>query len=181
MFQNLSMAFAVVVLALSAFAGDENPFKDAKVGDWVEYKSSSEANGYKIESKLKETVSAKTDKEATVSVEMEMGGKKNPPSEMKIDLTKGYDLTTADTQPGAKAPKVEITNQGDETIAAGGKEYKTHWIETKKTVAMGPASIEQNVKFWSSKDVPLSGLVKMVTTMNNGGKMTMELTGSGRK
>jgi hypothetical protein len=180
MLRTISMTCVLCVLALSTFAGDENPYKAAKVGDWAEYKSSTDANGFKMESKMKQTVKAKTDTEVTVSIEMDMGGQKNT-QETKIDLTKAYDPTTAGTPPGAKPPKVEKGKEGDETVSVGGKEYKSHWIESKVTMEMGGQTIATETKTWMSKDVPLGGLVKSETKMNNGIKVTMELTGSGSK
>lgn len=171
------VALAAAALSFAGFAGDENPYKNAKVGDWVEYKSTSEATGFKMDSKMKQTVKEKSDKEITISIEMDMGGNKNT-QEQKIDLTKEYNPAANSAQPGAKAPKVEKLGEGDEAITVGGKEYKTHWVESKSSVAMGPTTLESTVKVWSSKDVPLSGLVKMTTNVSTGVKTSMELTGS---
>lgn len=180
MFRKMLMTLAVAVLSLAAFAEDENPYKAAKIGDWAEYKSSTDANGFKMESKMKQTVTAKSDKEVTVSIEMDMAGQKHT-QETKIDLTKAYDPAAAGTQPGAKAPKITKGKEGDETLTVGGKEYKSHWVESKMTIDMGGQSIESESKSWVSKDVPLGGLVKSETKMSTGIKVTMELTGSGSK
>ena len=67
-------------------------------------------------------------------------------------------------------------------------EYHRHEPRGKiKVVATKPVAMESTVKAWSSKDVPVGGLVKMesdsVMTMNGkvmNTKMTMKLTGSGK-
>jgi hypothetical protein len=81
---------------------------------------------------------------------------------------------------------VTVLGEGDETITVDGKSYKCHWGKAK-VVATKPMAMESTVKAWSSKDVPVGGLVKMesesVMTMNGqamNSKMTMKLTGSGK-
>src|ERR1043165_1695653 len=179
MFRFKLFALVLATLAFASFAADEeNPYKSAKIGDWVEYKSNTEAQGFKMESKMKHSVTAKTDKEVTVAIEMDMNGQKHT-QEMKIDLTQKYDPTTAGAPPGQKAPKVEKVKEGDETLTIGGKAYKSHWTESKMTMDAGGQPMETESKTWISKDAPLGGLVKMEMKMGAGMKTTMELTGSG--
>jgi hypothetical protein len=174
--------FAVVfsgVAMLSHAEDAENPYKTAKVGDWVEYTSHTAGAGFSMESKSKQTVMAKTDKEVTIKIESEMQGQKNS-QEQKIDLTKKFDPNDMSTgMPGGMKPKVEKVKEGDEAVTIGGKKYDAHWVENKVTMEMQGAKIESDTKSWISKDAPLGGLVKMEMNMSAGMKMTMELSGSG--
>lgn len=76
--------------------------------------------------------------------------------------------------------------EGNETITVGGKSYSCRWAKVK-VVATKPAPIASTTKVWSSKSVPVTGLVKMESesVMTIGGNtmnttMTMQLTGSGK-
>src|SRR5215208_891633 len=92
---------AVLVLAVAPIAvraaDEENPYKNAKVGDYATYTITTKAAGQTIDGTLTQTVTAKTDKEVTVKGAMvfKLGGKeqKFPEQEEKIDLTKPYDPT----------------------------------------------------------------------------------------
>ena len=82
--------------------------------------------------------------------------------------------------------KVTILGEGDETVTVDGTSYKCRWAKVK-VVATTPMAIESTVKTWTSKEVPVSGMVKMesesVMTMNGqvmNTKMSMKLAGSGR-
>src|SRR5205823_7680813 len=100
---------ALILILGTARAEDENPLKNAKVGDWIEYKSvmTGPAN---IESSMKQTVTAKTDDELTMDMVM-----KTPAGEqkqqMKIDLKKKYDPRSM----GGEGEFKEI-DKGEETI-----------------------------------------------------------------
>jgi hypothetical protein len=175
------LALFLAAICLAVRAEDENPYKKANVGDWVEFKSSTVMPQMKMESKMKQTVTAKTEKEVTVKMDMEMPNMPVQSNEMKIDLTTKYDPTTAGMPPGAKVPKIEKLAEGDETLNIGGKEYKSHWVSQKMETDMGGAKMESQMKTWTSKDAPLTGMVRMETKMTGAMAMTttMELTGSG--
>jgi hypothetical protein len=181
-----SKAKWLVVLALAVFcvrltAGEaENPFKKAKVGDWVSYTMATVASGQKNSSNMKQTVKAKDEKEVTLLVENEMNGQKFG-QEVKIPLDKPYDPSTA-MAANMKA-KVEKLGEGDENVTVGGKQYACHWIQMK--VVMG-ANMTSTSKVWTCPDVPLGGMVKMEAQMQM--KMgetsmdttsTTEMTGAG--
>jgi hypothetical protein len=174
-------AIGTLVLPLLAAAAD-NPFKSAKVGEWVEYATTTETMGAKMEMKTKQTVVARDDVSVTLRIVASMMGKEMPPQETKIMLNKSYEpYVQGDTD-----AKVTVLGEGDETITVDGKSYKCHWGKAK-VVATKPMAMESTVKAWSSKDVPVGGLVKMesdsVMTMNGqamNSKMTMKLTGSGK-
>lgn len=179
----LRSTLAVVLIAFVSFlsrAEDlENPYKNAKVGDWAEYSSHTEGTGFKVDSTMKQTVTAKDDKEVTIKIETEMQGHKNA-TEQKIDLTKKYDPNALPaTMPGGMKPKVDIVKEGDEKVTVAGKEYSAHFVENKITMEMQGTKMESTSKSWTAKDAPLGGLIKMDMTMSMGMKMSMELKGSG--
>jgi L-fucose mutarotase/ribose pyranase (RbsD/FucU family) len=125
---------------------------------------------------------ARDDVSVTLRMAVTMMGRQMPPKDTKIMLDKPY-------QPymqGDSDAKVTTLGEGDETVTVDGKSYKCHWVKVK-VVATKPVAVESTTKAWSSKDVPLSGMVKMEiesvmtvegNTMNT--KTTMRLTGSGR-
>jgi hypothetical protein len=175
-------ALAVCLLPAARGADEENPFKKAKVGDYAEYKMTTSSMGRDFEGKTKMTIIAKDDKEATVEVTGKFGsmGKEMdlPAQKQKIDLTKPYDPTTANMPKGADV-KIEKGN-GTETVMAGGKQYACTWMKAVSTFKIGDMNLESEMKMWSSKEVPLSGMVKM-EMKSKFANVTMELTGSGSK
>jgi hypothetical protein len=160
-------------------ADEENPFKKAKVGDWVEYKMT----GSGIEGKTKMTIVTKDDKEVTyeIAATFSFMGKEMvaPIQKQTVDLTKSYDAIAA-ANPQVKDVKFENLGDGKEKLKIGEKEYDTKWTKTKTTTTVGGMTIVGEYKMWFSKDVPVSGLVKMETT-TSGITTKVELMGSGSK
>ena len=157
------------------------------MGDFATYTMTTKVAGFAVNGTLTHSVTAKTDKEATVKMTgtVEFGGNKMdiPAQEQKIDLTKPFDPTKAGNLPGGAEAKVEKGKEGKEKVKVGDKEYDTTWTTYKvKTKAMGQ-EIDADVKAWMSKDVT-AGLVKMTMTAEFAGQkmeMTMELTETGNK
>jgi hypothetical protein len=176
-------ALGVFLLPTAHAADEENPFKKAKVGDYAEYKMTTGAMGANFESKMRTTVIAKDDKEAIIEVTgkiMNMGKEVDIPTQKQtIDLTKPYDPTTSANMPKSADVKIEKGN-GTEKIMAGGKQYDCTWIKAISSFKIGDMSLESEMKIWSSKEVPLSGMVKM-EMKSKFANVTMELTGSGSK
>ncbi len=182
-------AVAVVLCAGIACAGEtlENPFKSAKVGDWLKHTVKTETMGMTQGSAMLMTVKAKTPEEATVTVEMEAMGQKMPPQEQKIPLNEAYDVTKLPAQATAAGITAKVLGQGEETISVGGKSYACHWVESSmEGKVMGGMQVKGKSKIWICKDVPLSGMVKMVSETEmqmNGQPMktstTMEIAGTG--
>ena len=181
------------VLALSAAAvtvraaDDDNPYKSAKVGDFATYTMTTKVAGFAVNGTLTHSVTAKTDKEATVKMTgtVEFGGNKMdiPAQEQKIDLTKPYDPTKAANLPAGTDAKVEKVKEGKEKIKVGGKEYETTWTTYTVKAKVGDKDVDADVKSWMAKDVP-TGMVKMTMSADIGGQkmeMTMELKESGNK
>jgi hypothetical protein len=178
----LAAALAVCCAPLAARAADEdNPYKNAKVGDYATYKMNMKVATFAIAGTTTQSVTAKSDKEATVkttgSFEI-MGMKQDIPEQTQtIDLTKPFDPTKVGggggLPPGTDV-KVEKGKEGKEKVKVGGKEYECTWTAyTVKGKANGQ-EITADVKAWMSKDLPL-GMVKMEMTADIA-KMKMEMT-----
>jgi hypothetical protein len=168
----------------------DNPYKNAKVGDYATYKMNMKVATFTISGTTTQKVTAKSDKEATVKTtgSIDFNGNKQdiPEQTQTIDLTKPFDPTKVGGGGGLPAGvkvDVEKGKEGKEKVKANGKEYDCTWTNyTVKGKANG-MDITANVKAWVSKDMPL-GMVKMemsadVASMKM--EMTMELTESGNK
>jgi hypothetical protein len=192
----MSVRLTVAALAIlcappvARSADEENPFKNAKVGDYATYKMSVKFAGTTLGGTSTQSVTAKSDKEATVKTTGEfefMGNKQEiPPQEQKIDLTKPFDPTKVGggggLPPGTDV-KVEKGKEGKEKIKVGGKEYDCTWTIYKVTGKAGEMALTADVKAWMSKELPLA-MVKMEMTADVAKmkmEMTMELTESGNK
>ena len=183
-------ALAVCAAPFIARAADEeNPFKNAKVGDYATYKMDTKVAGFAVNGTLTQSITAKTEKEATVKVtgSFEVGGMKMeiPSQEQKIDLTKPFDPTKVGgggLPPGTDA-KIEKLKDGKEKIKVAGKEYDATWTEYTVKAKVMNQDVDAKVKAWTAKDVP-AGMVKMTMTADIGGQkmeMTMELKETGNK
>jgi len=178
-----AVAVAFCLLPTSRAADEDNPFKKAKVGDFTEYKSTISAMGKPFQATMKMVVIAKNDKEATIEIttKASLMGKDLPPQTQtqKIDLTKPYDQTASANLPKGTDVKIE-KGQTTEKIKAGGKEYECTWMKAKSTFKSGELTTESDMKIWISKDVPLSGMVKM-EVKSQFANLTLELSSAGRK
>ncbi|MBY0456432.1 MAG: hypothetical protein K2V38_03785 [Gemmataceae bacterium] len=187
-----SLAIAVLAATVAFFNpavgfaadDDENPYKSAKVGDFSNYKMTMKVAGLSIDGTMTQTVTAKTDKEATIKVTgvFELMGNKMdiPAQEQKIDLTKPYDPTKGNIPGGAEA-KVEKGKEGKEKIKVGGKEYEATWTTYKVNMKQMGQDVDADMKVWSAKGVPL---IKMTMTAKFAGQdmeMALELTETGNK
>jgi hypothetical protein len=174
-----ALTLLVCFLPTAQGADDENPYRKSKVGDWVEYKMT----GTNVEGKTKMTIVAKDDKELTYEVAGTfsfMGNQTVAPIQtLKIDLTKSYDpIVSANMK--ANGATLEKAGEGKEKLKVGDKEYDTKWTRSKITTTAGGVTVVTDTKFWFCKDVPLSGMVKMESTVMNFTTL-LELVGSGSK
>jgi len=183
------LPFAAVFLALLPLAAraeekGDNPFRNAKVGDWVEYKMVTNVGAFKADGTVKMTVTAKTDKEATLKGVATVNGTETPAQETKIDLTKPYDPLSAANLPKGADVKVEKTGMGKDKVKAMGKDYDCDWVKFKVNGKSQGVDLDGDAKVWMSKAAPLGGMVKMEMNAKVAGmdmKMTMELANSGSK
>jgi hypothetical protein len=163
----LSLA-VVVFLAPVALPGGEkdntdNPFRTAKVGDYITHKVITSMMGKVIEANVKQTITAKSETEATVQAITTILFNTFPSLPLKIDLTKpfGPEAVAVLNRPNVKFEK---KGEGKEKIKVGDKIYNCNWIAGKVTVDSGKGKIESEAKYWFSKSVPLTGMVKAEMT-----------------
>ena len=178
----LASAFVLVLAPVAAHAADdENPYKNAKVGDFANYKLTISVAGQNVEGAITQTVTAKSDKEVTLKVTGKANGMDIPAQEQKIDLTKPFDPTKLNQGVGGADMKIEKGKEGKEKIKLKDKEYETQWTTYKVTGKANGLAIDSDMKVWLSKDIP-GVLAKMETTMSVAGmkmEMKMELTETG--
>jgi hypothetical protein len=184
----LVVVFAVVCAPLAGRSADEdNPYKNAKVGDYASYKISVKFAGSAFTGTTLQTVSAKSDKEATIKVtgSMEVNGMKMdiPEQEQKIKLDEPYDPSKISGLPPGFKFNIEKGKEGKEKVKAANKEYDCTWTSYKLSANANGQDIKGDVKVWMSKDLPLA-VVKLESTLDAAKmkiEMTMELTESGNK
>ncbi len=175
----LAAALLSCLVPTALLAGDDNPFTKAKVGDWVEYRMT----GPNMEGKTKMTIVAKDDKELTyeVAATFSVMGKEMaaPIQKLTVDLTKPYDPIVA-ANLKKTGTKIEKEGEGAEKIKIGVKEFDTKWTKMKSTSTVNDVTVVSDYKMWFSKDVPVSGLVRMETTTAMF-TTKLELIGSGSR
>jgi len=168
--------------ALAAGQPVDNPFKKAKVGQWAEY--SAAIGGQTMT--LRQTVTAKTDKVATLKSEVRFGPNALGASEQKIPLDKPMDFAqiqraAAGPQAQGKADVKEI-ERGQETIEVAGKKYPCTWIKYETKLEFSGQKVESTFVIWASPEAPLSGLVRLqVENKLMQQNLVFELSGSGGK
>jgi hypothetical protein len=175
----LIAAHMVLMASVVSGADDENPFRKAKVGDWTEYKMT----GPNVSGSTKMTIVGKDEKEVAYEITSKFAafGQETvgPVQKIKVDLTKSYDPVVA-ANLSQNNTKIEKVGEGNEKLKVAGKEIETKWTKMKTTTTVNDMQIVSEYTMWISKDVPVSGLVKMETsTMGTATKL--ELVGSGNK
>jgi hypothetical protein len=169
--------FLLMVVGMTGLAraqDSEHPYKSAKVGDYVVHKMTGAQTLI-----LKKEITATNDKEVTLKTSMSLNGKEFPGNEIKIDLTKKYDI--AEQGGGAKVKITEL-GKGEETIKVKDKDYKCQWRSFKSSFDAGGKEFTTEVKVWTSKEVPLDGLVKyVIQSMGTTNTMELEEVGSKKK
>jgi len=87
-----ALAICVAPIVTPAADNDDyNPYKNVKVGDFATYKISGKVAGQNITGSTTQSITAKSDKEATVKVVSSVGGMDIPAQTQTIDLTKPFD------------------------------------------------------------------------------------------
>jgi hypothetical protein len=186
MLVRLLAALALAAAPAAARAADEeNPYKDAKVGDYSAYKMTTKVAGLAINGTMRQEVIAKTDKEATVKVTGSvdfMGNKMDiPAQEQKIDLTKPFDPAASGGIPGGADAKIEKVKDGKEKVKVGGKEYDATWTTYKAKMKQMGQEIDADLKVWSAKGVPLVKMTMDAKFAGQAMEMVLELTETGSK
>src|SRR5260221_1274455 len=144
--RKFTLVIPVLFLLSAVRAEDENPYKKAKVGHWVEYTAKRRLAGQIITSVQKKTVAKITDDEVTL--ETQVGDAKGAPQTVK--LKEKYDPVSA-INPGAEIKAVE---NGEEKLTVGDKSLDTKWVQYEIT----KGADKSRAKIWTSPDVPLDGM-----------------------
>jgi hypothetical protein len=113
-----------------------------------------------------------------------VGGMEVPGQENKIDLTKPYDPNSTANLPKGDEVKIEKISDGKEKIKVGDKEYECTWTNSKMKGKANGVELDAEVKVWTSKSVPLGGMVKTEMKATIAGMAmttTMELSETGSK
>lgn len=173
-------ASVIGLVAVSNAASQDNPFKNARVGDWAEYKMTTSTGGFTIDGKIRMEVTVTSNREVRLKTTATVNGLDVPIEETLIDLTKPYDPSHwAGLWNGTNA-SIQKAGDGEEKITVGGKHYQTTWQRMKMIARLSGFEFEADTRIWRSKTVPLSGMVKLemnseITNMEI--KTVLELTG----
>jgi hypothetical protein len=163
-FWSIAIVTCFVAFPVGGQEKNDNPLKNAKLGDFAVYKVTLKADDRIIEVIVKKQVIAKSDTEVTLNLTSTEMGKPRTPEKQKIDITKPYDPLTV----MGRAHKFEKTGDGKEKLKIGDKSYDCNWITGKQVN-------DSKVKVWSSTSVPVLGVVKA----DFAGILLMELTDYG--
>lgn len=180
MWKRLVIAAAVVLVWAAVRAEEENPYKKAKVGDWVEYKVANKMGGISMDMEMKHTVVKKTDAEITIEYTSKVAGQEIKNSiTHKLDVK--YDPLKASLGDKGDAEMKQL-DKGEETLTVGGKTLKTTWMTYEATTKSAGGAMTMKGKSWVSPEIPLGGVVKSETDLGAMGKQSMELKdfGSGK-
>ncbi len=173
--------FLCLLLSLTSIPwakAEDNPFKTAKEGDWAEYKVAAISMGSPLDTKLKWTVAANDGMNVTLKATVIEGKIDVPGPEIKIDLSKAYNPASTAGLPAEAISTIDKVETGKEKIKVGGKEHDCTWTKYKVTGSVMGMDTESELKVWTSKDAPLSGMVKL-EMKNKHVEFAAELTGSG--
>src|SRR5262245_7001217 len=90
-FRSFVALLTVTAVALTSRAADHhNPYKTSKVGHYAKYAIKAKIGFLPLDGTVTQTVTEKSDKEATLKVVLSAGGT-DTPFDQKIDLTKPLD------------------------------------------------------------------------------------------
>lgn len=149
----LFLAFTMVA-GLQAGQPVQNPYSNAKVGDWVKLRAIQTLAGEKTEFIYKRVVSSVSETEVVIEEETSSGGKVEA-SRTRVDISKPR--PTIMTDPAAK---IVSTKSGFERLRAAGKDLvcalsvQTDVAETKDS------QISRTVKTWTSPEIPVDGMAR---------------------
>jgi hypothetical protein len=147
----------LVLLSLAGLTWAEDadvPLKRAKVGDYVVFKMSGPASG-----SMRQEVVAVSEKDVTIKTITTINGMTLPAD------TRAFPINSkADPAAGNKDVKIVDEKSGTETLKIGGKEYRCTWRAVTTLAKVGDMEVKSEGKVWISKDAPVFGMVKTVST-----------------
>jgi len=184
MFVRKFLALAIVAVVPAVLVAEEvdNPYKRAEKGQWVTYKLAVKAAGQNIDGSIKQTVTAKDDKNVTIEVVSNIGGQEQKQTQM-IDLTKPFNPLLNANLPMVGNTKIEKKESGKEAVEVNGKKVDCEWTNYKTEADAGGLKIEGDIKVWLAKELPVGGIAKMDMKMQVAGmeiQATMNLDKSGK-
>jgi len=184
MFVRKFLALAIVAVVPAVLVAEEvdNPYKRAEKGQWVTYKLAVKAAGQNIDGSIKQTVTAKDDKNVTIEVVSNIGGQEQKQTQM-IDLTKPFNPLINANLPMVGNTKIEKKESGKEAVEVDGKKIDCEWTNYKTEADAGGLKIEGDIKVWLAKELPVGGIAKMDMKMQVAGmeiQATMNLDKSGK-
>jgi hypothetical protein len=173
------VALLITAAPLTARAADdENPYKKAKVGDFAKYAVKGKLGFLPLDGVVTQTVTEKSDAEATLKIVLTASGVETPFPDQKIDLSKPLDPTKGFALPKLGSAALEKLKSGKEKVRVGSKEYDAEWTTYKLKVTHKGIESEGDLKVWASPEVP-TRMVKMtlaITVDKNDVKLAAELT-----
>lgn len=177
----LTVTSAAVLTGRAADA--DNPYKTSKVGDYARYAIKGKLGFLPLDGTVTQTVTEKSEKEATLKIVLTAGGADTPFPDQKIDLTQPLDPTKGFALPKLGSAKLEKLKDGKEKVKVGAKEYDAEWTTYKLKVTHKGIETEGDVKVWVAQEVPVK-MVKMnlaITVDKNDIKIAAELNDFGSK
>ena len=144
------------------------PLKRAKVGDYVVFKMTGPVTG-----SMRQEVVAVSDKDVTVKTVTTLKGMTLPTEVKAYPINSKSDPATLN-----KDVKIVAESSGTETLKIGGKEYKCTWRAVTTLAKVADMEVRSEAKVWISKDAPVFGMVKTVST-TFGTTTTVELSEAG--
>lgn len=155
------LAFTMTGMAQADDATVGNPLTDAKVGDWVRYKLVNDQLADAIT--ITQRVTKKDKDNVTIEVVTKFGDTEGKAVEQKLSLAEPFEPIKLYEKMTGNKSEVAFEKNGAEEIIVKGKKYDTKWQEFKITTKMADNPIVSPLKIWTSKSVPIMGIVKIQT------------------
>ena len=161
----LAALAALAALPVAAAADPKLPTMVGKVGDTVVYRVGKTISGETTLSDMRVTLTALDKAAAGVEAKMVVAGVDSArlPTVRIPGIPVGVGLDPAGV-PDNRFAKLEakptVLASGQETVTVAGKKLACEWVELKVTEGAGEAAEVVVTKYWLSKGVPVTGLVK---------------------
>jgi hypothetical protein len=152
----------------------ENPYKNAKIGDWAKYKKVLDIGLSSTEEKIKISITTMTDHELTVESETT---KKEETTKVPLSFKRAEKLNLIALVP--EGTVLKQTHSGEEIFFIAGKILTTLRTEYDLVYKSSEGiDVKVNLKVWTSQEVGV-GVVKIQADVGGIGKLTVELESFG--